>query len=138
LLLEIPSSGLFLSLFFRQPLRHFLVIRGVTRPTLGRTAPAVIGDSHVDATVNEELHFFIVLVKPHQLVQDARGLMGAPAGVDIGAVLEKKVGDREVAIQDCPGERGVENLLHAWRAPLKVIASERAVGRVELLQCPLK
>jgi hypothetical protein len=48
-------------------------------------------------------------------MQDAGGLMGAPVRVDIRPVPEKKVGDFEMVVEDRPGERGVENLLHADR-----------------------
>src|SRR2546430_17216763 len=54
-----------------------------------------------------------------QLMQDAGGLMGAPVRVDIGPVTEKKVGDLEVVVEDRPGERGVENLLHTGLAPFR-------------------
>src|SRR6516165_3410236 len=66
-----------------QPLRHLLVFRCVIGPTLGRSAPAIIDDRHVDAAVDEELHRFVILV-PHQLMQDAGGLVAAPARIDIG------------------------------------------------------
>ena len=51
--------------------------------------------------------------------------MGAPVRVDIGPVPEKKVGDLEVVVEDRPGERGVENLLHTGLAPLQVPAVRR-------------
>lgn len=58
------------------------------RPTLGGTAPAIIVDCHVDAAVDEELHGLVILV-PHQLMQDAGGFMGDPVSADIGPVPEK-------------------------------------------------
>ena len=44
--------------------------------------------------------------------------MGAPRGVDIGAVVEQEVRHVEVAVHDGPGERHVEDTLLALRAPL--------------------
>src|SRR5262249_44210234 len=110
-----------------EPLRHLLVVRSVTCPTLGGSAPAIIDDRHVDAAVDEELHGFVIFVK-YQLMQDAGGLMGAPVRVDIGPVTEKKVADLEVAVDDRPGERSVENLLHTGLAPLQVPADPGIVG----------
>ena len=54
--------------------------------------------------------------------------MGAPAGVDVGAVREKEVGDLEVTVDDCPRERGVENLLHTWARPTGGSSRVRVVG----------
>src|SRR5262245_10863321 len=70
-----------------QPLGHLFVIRGVARPALRGRVPTVILNGHVDAAVDEELHRLVVPV-PHQLVQDARRLMGAPGRVDVRAVLK--------------------------------------------------
>ena len=53
------------------------------------------------------------------MVQDARWLMRVPVGVDIGAVFEEEVRHVEVTVDDGPGERGVENLLHTDLAPLR-------------------
>src|SRR5438094_10315432 len=61
-------------------------------------------------------------------MQNAGGLMGAPVRVDISPVTEKKVGDLEVVIEDRPGERGVENLLHSRLAPLQVPPGEGTVS----------
>ena len=66
--------------------------------------------------------------------------MGAPVRVDIGPVREKKVGDLEVVVEDRPGERGVENLLHTGLAPLQVPAGGGIVGGKmirEVAQCRL-
>ena len=82
-----------------QPLRHLLVLHSVRCPTLGGRAPAIIDDRHVDAAIDEELHRFVIFV-PHQLMQDAGRLVGAPVRVDIGSVPEKKVGDLEVVVED--------------------------------------
>src|SRR4029453_1697233 len=68
-----------------QPLSHLLVLLAVERPTLCSTVPAVVLDGHVDATVDEESHRLVVVLE-HQMVQDARRLMGVPIGVDICAV----------------------------------------------------
>ena len=110
-----------------QPLRHLLVLCGVTCPTLRSAAPAIVPDRHVDAAVDEELHGLVVFVK-HQLMQDAGRLVRAPVRVDIGAVLEKKVGDLEVVVDDGPGERGVENLLRRGRIPVEVPRALRIVA----------
>src|SRR5215831_20368794 len=77
------SSRRLLPPFLRvaQPLRHLLVLRSVTCPTLGGCAPAIIEDRHVDAAVDEELHGFVVFAK-HQLMQDGGGLLGSPVAVD--------------------------------------------------------
>src|SRR5262245_41937823 len=99
-----------------QPLRHLLVLK-VGCPTLSGTAPSIIDYRQIDAAVDEELHGFVVFVKPYKLMHDAGRLMRAPLRVDIGAVLEKKVGDLEVVVEDRPGERGIENLLHTNLAP---------------------
>src|SRR5260370_8084924 len=93
-----------------QELPELLVFRGDTCPTLGGGAPPIIPDRHVDAAIDEELHGLVVFV-PHQFMQDAGWLMGAPVRIDIGAVCEKKVGDLEVVVEDGPRERGVENPL---------------------------
>ena len=98
-----------------QELPQLLVFRGDTGPTLGGSVPAIIEDGHVDAAIDEELHGLVVFV-PHQFMQDAGRLMLAPVRIDIGAVREKKVGDRKVAIEDGPRERGVENPLCIWGA----------------------
>src|SRR5688572_20249983 len=76
---EFGSSCWPLPLPFRllQPLGHLLVLCGVERPALCRPVPTVILDGHVDAAVDEELHGFVIFV-PHQLMQDAGGLMRAP------------------------------------------------------------
>src|SRR5262249_45752015 len=37
--------------------------------------------------------------------------------IDVGSVLEKKVGNLEVVVEDCPSKRCVENLLHTDLAP---------------------
>src|SRR4029453_6679627 len=92
-----------------QPLRHLLVAK-VRYPAFSGTAPTKIADRHVDSAVDEELHAFVVLA-PHELVQDAGGLMGAPFRVDVSAVVQKKVGDLEVVVHNSPSERGVEHLL---------------------------
>src|SRR5947208_17005447 len=73
-----------------QPLRHLLVVRGVARPALCSGIPSVVLDGHVDAAVDEELHRLVVPM-PDELVQDARRLVGAPRGVDIGTGLEEKI-----------------------------------------------
>jgi hypothetical protein len=52
------------------------------------------------------LHGFVIFV-PHQLIQDAGGLMGTPVRVDISSVRDKKAGDFETVVEDCPSERGV-------------------------------
>jgi len=85
-------------------------MRSVACPTLGGSVPAKIEDRHIDAAVDKKLHGFVILM-PHELVQDAGGLMGAPVRVDVGSVREKKVGDLEVVVEDCPPERGIENIL---------------------------
>ena len=64
------------------------------------------------------------------MVQDARRLMGVPLGVDICAVLEQEVRHVEVAVDDGPGERGVENTLLALRAPLARIFLDSALRHV--------
>src|SRR6266567_2036795 len=102
-------------------------MRGVTCPTPGRCAPAVIDDRHVDASVDEELHGLVILV-PHQFMQDAGGFVRAPVRVDIGSMPEKKVGDLEMVVHDGPGERGVENLLQTGLAPVQVPADPVIVG----------
>jgi hypothetical protein len=52
-------------------------------------------------------------------MKDAGWLVGVPIRVDVRAVLEQKVRDVKVTIDDAPGERGVEHLLHTdlipWR-----------------------
>ena len=53
------------------------------------------------------------------MVQDARRLVRVPIGVDVCAVLEQEISDVEVTVDDGPGERGVENLLHTDVAPLR-------------------
>src|SRR5688500_7503350 len=73
-----------------QPPRHLLVVRGVPRPTLCRAVPTIVLDGHIDAVVDEELHRLVVRMKD-QFVQDARRLMGAPRGVDVGAVRQQEV-----------------------------------------------
>jgi hypothetical protein len=85
-----------------QPLRHLLVVRSVISPSLGGSTPPIIADRHVDASVDEELHGFVVFVKAYQLMQDAGRLMGAPVRVDIGPMLEKKVGYFEAVADDRP------------------------------------
>src|SRR6266446_1846849 len=82
---------------------------------------------------------FVIFVEIHQLMQNASGLMGAPVRVDIGPVTEKKVGDLEVVVEDRPGERGVENLLHTGLAPFR-FPRVYAVGRRmirQVAQCRL-
>ena len=100
-------------------LRQLLVLRSDRCPSLGGSVPAIIADRHVDAAVDEELHGFVIFVEIHQLMQDAGGLMGTPVRVDIGSMTEKKLGDLEVVVEDRPGERGVENLLHTGFAPFR-------------------
>src|SRR5262249_55443157 len=53
-----------------QPLRHLLVAGSVQRPALSSSAPAIIGDRHVDTAVDEKLHGFAILMKMRQLMQD--------------------------------------------------------------------
>src|SRR5438552_635837 len=113
---------------FAQPPRHLLVLRSVISPALGGSAPAIVADRHVDAAVDKELHGLVVFVKVCQFMQDAGRLMGAPVRVDIGAMPEKKVGDLEVVVEDRPGERGVEDLLHTGLAPLQIPAREGTVS----------
>src|SRR5215470_9797827 len=90
-----------------QPPRHLLVVCSVICPTLGGSPPAIILDRQVDAAVDEELHGFVIFVK-HQLMQDAGRLVGTPVRVYIGAMPEKKVSDLKMAVNDRPGERGIE------------------------------
>jgi hypothetical protein len=47
----------------------------------------------------------------HELVQDAGRLMGAPARIEIRAVLEQEVRDIEVTVDHRPRERLVEHVL---------------------------
>src|SRR5215510_10616462 len=86
-------------------------MRSVACPTLGGSVPAKIQDRHIDAAIDKKLHGFVILM-PHELMQDAGGLMGAPVRVDIGSVRKKKVGDLEVVVEDCPSERSIQNILH--------------------------
>src|SRR5262249_61241698 len=86
-------------------------MRCVACPPLGGSVPAKIEDRHIDAASDKKLHVFVILM-PHELMQDAGGLMGAPVRVDIGSVREKKVGDLEVVVEDCPPERSIQNILH--------------------------
>jgi hypothetical protein len=46
-------------------------------------------------------------------------LMGAPVRVDIGPMPEKKVGDLEMVVDNCPSKYSVENLLHTDLAPFR-------------------
>ena len=72
-----------------------------------------------------------------QLVQDARRLMGAPAGVDVCAVLEKEVGNLEVVVDDRPGERHVEHVLRGGRIPcVRPRARLESDSRIMLLEIP--
>src|SRR6201982_1484969 len=80
-----------------QPSRHLFVLRCDSCPALGGSVPPVITDRHINTPVDEELHGFVVFV-PHQLMQNASGLMRTPARVDIGPLPEKKVGDLEVVV----------------------------------------
>ena len=109
------------------PLRQLFVLRRDRGPTHRGSAPAIIVDRHVDAAVDKELHRFVILV-PHQLMQDAGGLMGAPVCVDIGSMPEKKVGDLEMVVYDREGKRGVKNLLHSGLAPFQISADPVIVG----------
>jgi len=119
---------------------EFLVIRGDSRPTFGGGVPAIIVNRHVDASVDEELHGFVVLV-PHQFMQDAGRFMRAPVRIDVGAMREKKVGDFELIVHDRPCERGVENPLRIGRLaePFNVIPAVMGVGKwiviCEVAQC---
>ena len=93
--------------------------------------PSIIADVHVDAAVDKELHGFVIPV-PHQLVQDAGGLMRAPVRIDISPMPEKKVSDLEVVVEDRPGKRGVENLLRiglAAESGFEIAAVGCIVGR---------
>src|SRR5215813_11483527 len=74
------------------------------------SVPAKTEDRHIDAAIDKKLHGFVILM-PDELMQDAGGLMRAPFRVDIGPVHEKKVGDLEVVVEDCPRERGIQNIL---------------------------
>ena len=67
-------------------------------PILRGTAPPIVLNGHVDAAVDEKLHGFVILAED-QLVQDACWLVRAPSRIDIGAVLEQKVGYVEVIRQ---------------------------------------
>src|SRR5215471_11798104 len=85
-------------------------MRSVACPALGGSVPAKIEDRHINAAIDKKLHGFVILM-PHELMQDAGGLMGAPLRIDIGSVREKKVGDLEVVVENCPRERGIQNIL---------------------------
>ena len=115
------------SLRLFQPLSHFVVLRGVARPPQGSTVPPVVLDGHVDAAVDEESHRVVVVPKD-QLVQEARRLMGVPGGIDVCAVLEEEVRHLELAVEDGPGERGVEDVLGGGRAPVKVIVRSTSLS----------
>src|SRR5215510_9748764 len=81
---------------FRKPLGHLLIVGGVMRPALCSTVPTVVLDSHVNATVDEELHRLVVPV-PDELVQNARRLMRTPGRIDVCAVLKQEVGHLQMA-----------------------------------------
>src|SRR5215813_12140845 len=110
-----------------QPLCHLLVLRSKRCPTHRGSVPAIIVDRHVDATVDEELHGFVIRM-PYELMQNAGGLMRAPVRIDIGPMREKKGSDLEMVVHYRPGKRGVENLLHTGLAPVQVLADPRIVG----------
>ena len=80
---------------FVQPLRHRLA--------------TIVRDRHVDAAVDEELHAFVVIAVG-DLVQDARQLC------ELHRVLMSEIGDVEMAVENGPGERGIERLLDLWLA----------------------
>src|SRR5262249_56584198 len=104
-------------------------MRSVACPTLGGSVPAKIEDRYIDAAIDKKLHGFVILM-PHELMQDAGGLMGAPFRVDIGPVREKKVGDLEVVVEDCPRERGIQNILCIGLAAEPVSEVTAVVGIV--------
>jgi hypothetical protein len=60
--------------------------------------------------------------------------MGAPVGVDVGAVLEEEVRHVEVTVDDGKGERRIENLLRCGRVPLEVSARAGVVVRIVVVE----
>ena len=62
-------------------------------------------------------------------MQNARRLVRVPIGADVGAVLEQEVRNGEVTVDDGPGERRVENLLHSDRMPWPVLTGGGSVLR---------
>src|SRR5688500_213767 len=100
-----------------EPLRYLFVAEGVARPPRRSAPPAVILDRQVDAAVDKELHPLTRVRQEDEMVQDARGLVRVPVGADVGAVCEQEVRHVEMTVDDGPGERGVENLLHADLIP---------------------
>ena len=72
-----------------------------------------------------------------RFVQDARRLVRAPVGVDVGAALEEKGRDLEVPIQNRPRERDVQHLLSRRRSPVQVGARKfRIAGGIVLPSDP--
>ncbi len=60
-------------------------------------------------------------------MQDARGLVRTPVGIDVGAVIEQELGDFEVTVDDRPGKSSIENALLGGYAS-RVTTRRRAVA----------
>src|ERR1700693_841042 len=73
----------------REELRHVLVLGSVIRPPFGGRVPAIVAYGHINAVVNQELCCFII--PPHRaFFQDARRLVRAPGGINIGPALQQE------------------------------------------------
>src|SRR4030095_3356988 len=97
------------------------------------TVPAVVLDGHVDATVDEEPHRVVVVLKD-QMVEDARRLMGVPVGVDIGSVCGEEGRHVEVTVDDGKCQGYVRYLLRAGRIPVEVPSRARIVVGIVVVE----
>ena len=88
----------------------------------------------VDAVVDEVSHRRVVVRQEDQMVQDARGFVGVPVGVDVRAVLEQEVRYVEVAVNDRKSERYVQHLLRCGRTPVEVSTRLRVLGGIVIVQ----
>ena len=90
-----------------------LCLAAVASPTFGCALVAVITDRQVDAFGDEVLDLFEPAVV-RTLMQDAGRLVGAPAGVDVGAAVKQEIGDFVLAIDHGPGQSAIEDILHRY------------------------
>ena len=97
----------------------------------------MIADGEVDTVRDQEARAREVAVD-RALVEDARRLVSGPVCIHVGAVREQELGNLVVLVQDRPGERHVEHLLHCGRArtDIAVVTAEVAERWLTLLVEP--
>lgn len=107
----------------REKVRHSCIVRPIPCPSLGSAVVPIVRFGEIGAVIDEESNG--VLVSLHRrLVQNARGLVGRPIGVDVRTAIEQEQRDLEMLVEDSKCQRDIQHLLHRWRSPAEIAARE--------------